>query len=106
LLVSLKYLLIRLLADQDAPVGESTILCSPIHLIIWLWMSGRMVAVPVADAGIPRAARLEERKVRTPQSSVPDNVREGALAARFGAALKWLDGKCHRKYTARSASSG
>jgi hypothetical protein len=31
---------------------------------------------------------------------VPDNVREGASVARFGAALKWLDGKCHRKYTA------
>jgi len=63
-------------------------------------MSGRMVAVPAANAGISRAARLEERKVRTPQGSVPDNVREGALAVRFGAALKWLDGKCHRKYTA------
>ena len=65
-------------------------------------MSDRMVAVWAVDAGIPRAARPRERKVRTPQSSVPDNVREGALVARFGAALKWLDGKCHRKYTALS----
>ena len=40
-----------------------------------------MVAVPVADAGIPRAARLEERKVRTPQSSVPDNVRDASFKA-------------------------
>jgi len=63
-------------------------------------MSDRMVAVWVVDAGLPRAARHRERKVRTPQSSVPDNVREGALVARFGAALKWLDGKCRRKYTA------
>jgi hypothetical protein len=40
-------------------------------------MSNRMVAVWFADAGVSRAARSRERKVRTPQSSVPDNVREG-----------------------------
>jgi hypothetical protein len=40
-------------------------------------MSDRMVAVWVVDAGDSRAARPRERKVRTPQSSVPDNVREG-----------------------------
>jgi len=39
-------------------------------------MSDRMVAVWVVDAGVSRAARPKERKVRTPQSSVPDNVRE------------------------------
>jgi len=55
-------------------------------------MSNRMVAVWLVDAGDSRAARSRERKVRTPQSSVPDNVREGASVARFGAALKWLDG--------------
>ena len=63
-------------------------------------MSNRMVAVLVVNAGFSRAARPGGRKVRTPQSSVPDNVREGALVARFGAALERLDGKCHRKYTA------
>jgi len=63
-------------------------------------MSDRMVAVWAVDAGDSRAARPRERKVRTPQSSVPDNVREGALVVRFGAALERLDGKCHRKYTA------
>ena len=66
-------------------------------------MLDRMVAVFPVDAGFARAARERGRKVRTPQSSVPDNVREGALVARFGAALKWLDGKCHRKYTALQA---
>ena len=35
---------------------------------------GRRLAV---DAGFARAARLRGRKVRTPQSSVPDNVRDG-----------------------------
>jgi len=63
-------------------------------------MSNRMVAVWLVDAGDSRAALSRERKVRTPQSSVPDNVREGASVSRFGAALEWLDGKCHREYTA------
>ena len=40
-------------------------------------MSNRIVAVWIVDAGDSRAARSRERKVRTPQSSVPDNVREG-----------------------------
>jgi hypothetical protein len=44
-------------------------------------MSNRMVAVWVADAGVSRAALPRERKVRTPQSSVPDNVREGGVKA-------------------------
>jgi hypothetical protein len=44
-------------------------------------MSDRMVAVWIVDAGFPRAARFRERKVRTPQSSVPDNVREGGVKA-------------------------
>ena len=45
-------------------------------------MLDRMVAVWVVDAGgLPRAARPRERKVRTPQSSVPDNVREGGFKA-------------------------
>ena len=43
-------------------------------------MSNRMVAVWVVDAGFSRAALPRERKVRTPQSSVPDNVREGGFA--------------------------
>src|SRR5215467_1803339 len=46
------------------------------HLIIWIvdvGPDGRCLAV---DAGFSRAARLRERKVRTPQSSVPDNVRD------------------------------
>src|SRR5438445_1436666 len=42
-------------------------------------MLDRMVAVWAVDAGFSRAARHRERKVRTPQSSVPDNVREGEL---------------------------
>ena len=42
-------------------------------------MSGRMVAVFPVYAGVSRAARERERKVRTPQSSVPDNVREGGF---------------------------
>jgi len=46
-------------------------------------MSDRMVAVWVVDAGVSRAARPRERKVRTPQSSVPDNVREGAFGGAF-----------------------
>ena len=41
----------------------------------------RMVAVLVVNAGFSRAARPGERKVRTPQSSVPDNVREGGFKA-------------------------
>jgi len=40
-----------------------------------------MVAVLVVDAGFSRAARPGERKVRTPQSSVPDNVREDGFKA-------------------------
>jgi hypothetical protein len=44
-------------------------------------MSDRMVAVWVVDAGVSRAARPRERKVRTPQSSVPDNVRDGGFKA-------------------------
>jgi len=39
-------------------------------------MSGRMVAVWPRNARVPWAARPRERKVRTPQSSVPDNVRD------------------------------
>jgi len=40
-----------------------------------------MVAVLVVNAGFSRAARPGERKVRTPQSSVPDNVREDGFKA-------------------------
>jgi len=44
-------------------------------------MSDRTVAVLVVNAGDSRAARPGGRKVRTPQSSVPDNVREGGVKA-------------------------
>src|SRR5438270_29021 len=56
-------------------------------------MSDRMVAVWVVDAGVSRAARPRERKVRTPQSSVPDNVREGG----FKATLRKVPQKIYRR---------
>jgi hypothetical protein len=40
-----------------------------------------MVAVLIVNAGDSRAARPGERKVRTPESNVPDNVREGGFKA-------------------------
>jgi hypothetical protein len=40
-----------------------------------------MVAVLIVNAGDSRAARPGERKVRTPESNVPDNVREGGVKA-------------------------
>src|SRR6266853_5691248 len=55
-------------------------------------MSDRMVAVWVVDAGVSRAARPRERKVRTPQSNVPDNVREGG----FKATLRKVPQKIYR----------
>jgi len=39
-------------------------------------MLDRMVAVPLRTQALPGCAK-RERKVRTPQSSVPDNVRDG-----------------------------
>src|SRR6478672_4817148 len=86
--------------DQGAAGGGSKSFAARIHLIIWIAdvePDGRCLA---RGRRVSRAARSRERKVRTPQSSVPDNVREGASVSRFGAALEWLDGKCHRKYTA------
>ena len=68
-------------------------------------MSNRMVAVWLVDAGFPGLRDPERGKSELRQSSVPDNVREGWFNVRFGATLEWLDGKCHRKYTAMSASS-
>jgi len=62
------------LAVHDAGTDESG--RGLFHLIIWIvdvGPDGRCLAV---DAGFSRAARLRERKVRTPQSSVPDNVRD------------------------------
>jgi hypothetical protein len=56
-------------------------------------MSDRMVAVWVVDAGVTRAARPRERKVRTPQSSVPDNVREGE----FKLTLRKVPQKIYRR---------
>ena len=41
----------------------------------------RMVAAGAADAGFGQAARRRGRKVRTPQGSVPDNVRAAGLKA-------------------------
>src|SRR3954466_8944090 len=52
-----------------------------IHLIIWIAdvePDGRCLA---RGRRVSRAARSRERKVRTPQSSVPDNVREGGVKA-------------------------
>ena len=52
-----------------------------IHPIIWIvdvGPDGRCLAV---NDGASPGCTVRERKVRTPQSSVPDNVREGGLKA-------------------------
>jgi hypothetical protein len=64
-------------------------------------MSDRMVAVWVVDAGISRAARPRERKVRTPQSNVPDNVREGEFA---GSLTRVSRGGCFEAHFTESAT--
>ena len=57
---------------------------------------------------------VRKRKVRTPQSSVPDNVRAFQAAGSGGrfrvcrTFMAWDDGKCHREHTAdrRTARCG
>ena len=47
-----------------------------------------MIAAARGSQGVGRG-----RKVRTPQGSVPDNVRDGCVQGH-------LDGQCNREYTA------
>src|SRR5512140_1749574 len=65
--------------DQGTAGGGPKSFAARIHLIIWVAdvePDGRCLA---RGRRVSRAARSRERKVRTPQSSVPDNVREGGF---------------------------
>src|SRR5947209_4795265 len=70
-----------LLFRSGLTVGGSESFAAQIHLIIWIAdvePDGRCLA---RGRRVSRAARSRERKVRTPQSSVPDNVRECGFKA-------------------------
>jgi len=64
-------------------------------------MLDRMVAVWVVDAGFLPGLRGPERGKSELHRAVC-RITSGRVLWRrvFGAALEWLDGKCHRKYTA------
>src|ERR1051326_7730932 len=99
-LVSLRYLSLQAAAGASGccrgdfrllAVGQQSF-AARIHLIIWVAdvePDGRCLG---CGRRVSRAAQPRERKVRTPQSSVPDNVREGG----FKAALRKVPQKIYR----------
>ncbi len=64
-----------------------------IHPIIWKWISGRMVAVLVVDAGFLPGLHGQKRGKSELQRAVC-RITSGKVVSRP------LDGKCHREYTA------